>query len=71
MTDMKKLITDYDEMNRIIGNTRNLPNHREILIRMINLFKKKHSHFGTPPERLDLVEDLSRRLNEKLNGSII
>lgn len=69
MKTFKPLINDYDAMNRIIQNQSNQAKHRESLVEMIRLFKNKHVPLCESVEQLYFVEDLCKRLNQKLNGS--
>lgn len=69
MKSFKHLINDYDSMNRIIQNQSNQSKHRDALVKMIDLFKKKHVTRCESVEEISFVDDLCRRLNQKLNGS--
>jgi len=69
MKSFKPIINDYDSMNRIIQNQSNQPKHRDALVKMIELFKKKHADRCESVEEMSFVDDLCRRLNQKLNGS--
>lgn len=68
MKTFKPLINDYDSMNRVIQNSMNQAKHREALVTMIKLFKEKHIPKCESVEQLYFVEDLCKRLNQKLNG---
>jgi hypothetical protein len=69
MKTFKPIINDYDSMNRIIQNQSNQAKHRDALVKMIDLFKKKHAARCENLEEMSFVDDLCRRLNQKLNGS--
>ena len=69
MKSFKYLINDYDSMNRIIQNQSNQAKHLEAMVKMIDLFKKKHITKCESVEEISFVDDLCRRLNQKLNGS--
>ena len=68
MKTFKPLINDYDAMNRVIQNKSNQEKHRESMVKMIELFKNKHVDKCESVEQLMFVNDLCRRLNQKLNG---
>lgn len=68
MKTFKPLINDYDAMNRVIQNKNNQEKHRESIVKMIELFKNKHLDKCESVEQLMFVNDLCRRLNQKLNG---
>lgn len=68
MKTFKPLINDYDAMNRVIQNKNNQEKHRESMVKMIELFKNKHLDKCESVEQLMFVNDLCRRLNQKLNG---
>jgi len=69
MKSFKYLINDYDSMNRIIQNQSNQAKHRDAMVKMIDLFKNKHVTKCESVEEISFVDDLCRRLNQKLNGS--
>lgn len=68
MKSFKPLINDYDAMNRIIQNQNNQAKHRDSMVKMIELFKSKHMDKCISVEESMFVNDLCRRLNQKLNG---
>lgn len=68
MKTFKPLINDYDAMNRVIQNKNNQEKHRESMVKMIELFKSKHLDKCESVEQLMFVNDLCRRLNQRLNG---
>ena len=68
MKSFKYLINDYDSMNRIIQNQSNQAKHRDAMVKMIDLFKNKHITKCESVEEIYFVDDLCRRLNQKLNG---
>lgn len=68
MKTFRPIINDYDTMNRIIQNQTNQVKHRDSLVKLIDLFKNKHIKKCDSIEQMMFVDDLCRRLNQKLNG---